>query len=276
MAKSNLCGFKQRAVSSGFLAIICLFGVVIPVSISCKRTPERRPAPKARPVALCAGGVSEDPPRRELDPGIRAFEAKKYREAQESFTRLAKANPHSGAVLVWLGDALFYDKDKSEEQAAKEAVVAYEESGRLHDAGCILPRRPRYYQLMGLAYAELRLAKAGGPLGLESLERAQKALGTLEAEFPTSAEVPYTQARAACLGAQIAVDGGKEHVAACLERFKKTISISEGYDRPRFLRVHRSTQDWLVRAETQSEFGPLRSNPDYTKFVRATVRAAAE
>jgi hypothetical protein len=264
---------SRPAVSRGFRPSSILFCLAVGSVLSCRKAAERKVERSSGPQALCAGKVSEDPPRRELDPGIRAFEAKRYRDAQAAFNGLSVAYPSSGSVRVWLGDAIFYDKEKSEDQAAREAIVAYEAADRLHAAGCALPRRPRYYGLIGIAYAELRLAKAGGPQAGAALGHANAVLATLEVEFPTSAEVPYTEARAACLGAQIDPEAAPSQVQRCLERFKKTISIANGYERPRFLRVHRSTPDWLVRAETQSELGPLRSSPDYQQFVRETVRA---
>jgi tetratricopeptide (TPR) repeat protein len=271
----SVCGPSRRsAVSSLFLVALALALAWLVAGLGCSRAPKKKPpVRKPAPVELCPGGVAEDPPRRDLEPGIRAFEAKKYAEAARLFEELFRLHPKGGSVLVWLGDAVFYDKDRNEDEAARSAIPHYEAAGKLHAEGCVLPRRPRYYQLIGVAYAALRLAKSADGSSAEMLEKAEKALAELESEFPTSAEVPYTQARLACLRAaqRVLTEVNEER---CLERFKKTLSLSEGYERPRFLRTHRSTQDWVVRSETQSEFGPLRADPNYRRFIQSIVRSA--
>jgi hypothetical protein len=276
MPKLSLSTRKCLGVSVGFPVAIGLVWFATFGGLSgCRRPPQKKVGRAPAPVALCPGGVSEDPPRRELEPAVRAFDEKRYRDAQEALRALAQKNPTSGSLLVWLGDALLYDKDKSDDEAARQAIAEYDAAELLHQKGCSLPRRQRYYGLMGSAYARLRLAKPGGEAGRLALSKAEVDLGALEAEFPTSAEVPYAQARAACLRAQLESGPGVDAlVLRCRERFEKTIAIANGYERPRFLRTHRSTQDWLVRAETQSEFGPLRADAAYQRFIRATVRAA--
>jgi len=267
---------NRSAVSTLFLLTVALvLGLPLLASVAgCSKAPKKKEQVRtAAPATLCPGGVAEDPPRGDLEPGIRAFEEKRYAEAQRDFAELARLHPKGGSVLVWLGDAIFYDKDRSEDEAARSALPHYEAAGKLHAEGCALPRRPRYYQLIGIAYAGLRLSKSAGVVaGAPMLAAAETALKALESEFPTSAEVPYTQARLACFRAS---EGSafEQNQAACLERFKKTLEISEGYERPRFLRTHRSTQDWVVRSETQSEFGPLRADPQYRRFVQSVVRS---
>lgn len=265
---------NRSAVSTLFLLTVALaVGLLLGAFLGgCSRAPKKKAPRRIQPVAeLCPGGVAEDPPRRDFEPGIRAFEAKRYAEAQSLFEVLSRLHPKGGSVLVWLGDAVFYDKDRGEDDAARSALPHYQAAGKLHAEGCSLPRRPRYYQLIGIAYAGLRLAKSAQDAGGPMLDMADTALTALESEFPTSAEVPYTQARLACLRAS--AEAFAQNQATCFERFKKTLQISEGYERPRFLRTHRSTQDWVVRSGTQSEFGPLRADPQYKPFVQSVVRS---
>lgn len=244
------------------------------VAGACRETPRPEKKEKPKLAATCVGGSSEDPPRSGVQPGIFAFDQKKYQDAQKIFSELRNGYPRSGTVLVWLGDALFYDKDLGEDEAARQALPIYEAAGSLHEAGCVLPRRARYYELIGIAYARLRLARAPGPGRAAELEAADEALSALEAEFSTSAEVAYTQARVACM--RIADSGARGEVLArrCFERFRRTVQLSEGYERPRFLRTFRSTQDWIVRSETQSEFGPLRALPAYRELVKSVGQKA--
>jgi hypothetical protein len=69
------------------------------------------------------------------------------------------------------------------------------------------------------------------------------------AQWPESAEVHYHSARVACLR--------KDH-DACLKHLEHTFDLAQRRVRPLFLRVHRSLDDWFVRADTQSEFVELR------------------
>ncbi len=251
---------------------VAMFGLW--VAVACRETNRPEKATKPKPAPTCAGGLSDDPPRSMMEPGMTAFEDKNYKEAQRIFTELKEAHPKSGTVLVWLGDAVFYDKDLDETRAAELGLAYYEAAEKLHVVGCALPRRARYYELIGIAYGRLRLARTPGPGRVVELDGADVALKTLEGEFPTSAEVPYTQARVACLRA---ADAGAERSALaerCYERFERTLHIASGYERPRFLRTFRSTQDWIVRSETQSEFGPLRSLPKYRELVAKATREA--
>lgn len=241
----------------------------------CQESPSPRKTAPTIPKELCRGGLSEDPPRSELEGGVRSFDAKEYQAAQAEFLRLAQAYPTSGSVLVWLGDAHFYDKAHSDVDGARTALPFYEKAGQLHESGCALPRRQRYYQLMGVAYAGIRLFKASPAPQSVDLERAHRALDRLRSEFPSSAEIAYTQARATCAEAEfLGPDIGGAALTSCLNYFEETLRIAEGYERPRFLRTHRSTQDWIVRSETQSEFGPLRSDARYRAVVRAAFQSA--
>lgn len=252
--------------------LVALVGLWVAVACRESKQPERVTKPK--PTPTCAGGLSDDPPRSVMEPGMFAFEEKNYKEAQRHFSELKEAHPKSGTVLVWLGDAFFYDKDLDETRAAELGLGLYEAAEKLHGAGCALPRRARYYELIGIAYGRLRLARSPGPGRIAELDAADVALGTLEVEFPTSAEVPYTQARVACLRA---AEVGAERdaiVERCYERFERTLHIASGYERPRFLRTFRSTQDWIVRSETQSEFGALRALPRYRELVAKATREA--
>lgn len=250
---------------------VALWSVLVAIACQETRAPEKIEKPK--PKSACIGGISDDPPRAQIEIGVFGFEQKKYKDAQKTFAELRAAYPRSGTVLVWLADAYFYDKELHEDEAARLALPLYDAAGRLHETGCSLPRRARYYELIGIAYARLRLARTPGPSRAAELEAAETALASLEAEFPTSAEVTYTQARVACL--RVPDSGAQADVQArrCYERFERTIRISEGYERPRFLRTFRSTEDWIVRSETQSEFGPLRAQPRYRELVGGITRS---
>ena len=95
-----------------------------------------------------------------MRPFIRAFQERRYIEAAEGFERLAEKNPQSATLRVWLADARLFDRGKDKVQAAHDALVQYKEAERLEEEGCQLPRRPRYYRLMGSSYAHLRIMKA--------------------------------------------------------------------------------------------------------------------
>jgi tetratricopeptide (TPR) repeat protein len=209
----------------------------------------------AAPAALCVGGQSEDPPMRDLDRALVAFEAKRYREAQALLDGLAQRFPRSATVRVWRGEATLYegkleDGADAYRDAATHALKFYREAAALHEAGCRLLASDHYYLRMGAAYAQLRL---GAPnLALRELDIAR-------ATWPNSAEVPYTMARAECL---------RGRVDDCLAGFRATLEIARERRRPMFLRTHRSVADWVVRSRTQSEFGPLRADPRYQQLVR--------
>src|SRR5690606_40512583 len=130
------------------------------------------------------------------------FRAREYETAQGLFTQLSADYPGSATSLVWLGDAVLFDRARETQAAALDALPSYARAGQLHDAGCKLPRRPRYYHLMGEAYAYLRLAARDHGFDSARLDQALRVLATAAGEFPTSAEVPYTEARAHCALAQ--------------------------------------------------------------------------
>lgn len=221
---------------------------------------------------LCPTGLSEDPPRSAAQPGIVAFADKNYAAAQKHFTELSRRYPGSAATRAWLGDAILFDKDRDEKTGARDSRPFFEEAQKLHDAGCKLQRRPRYYLLMGEAYGSLRLAKTSEGYDERELERAELALIVAQKEFPTSAEVPYNLARVSCARSQLR--GGqpsRPELDRCLEELRLALEGAERLDRPRFLRTHRSTQDWIVRSRTQSEFGPLRADPRYDVLIRKTL-----
>lgn len=265
---------------------VSVFILVALHSLGC----QERPAPKKQQPAVvssvqCPTGYSIDPPRSVLEPGIRAFRDHDYVEAQRVFRSLSSDYPLSATSRVWLGDAILFDRDRSADDAARAAAPSYEQAAALHAQGCKLPRRPRYYLLMGEAYLALRLAKADGVFRKPWLDRAMEPLDAAVVEFPTSAEVPYTRARAECALAQVGLsaDGPadpsryeRQHVEACLEQFRQALAISLKQERPRFLRTHRSAQDWIVRSRTQSEFAPLRATSRYEQIVNDTVSSSPQ
>jgi len=229
------------------------------------------PASKA-----CPAGYSVDPPRGVLEPGVRAFRDREYERAQAEFSALSQRYPESATARVWLADAILFDKALDGRVAAERSLPIYDAAGALHDAGCKLPRRPRYYHLMDAAYARLRLAQ--GPGGYDAGE-VGRALGLLEVamhEFPTSAEVPYTEARGRCALAQ-SVPPPADRAAAiteCQHKFADALRLAGQLQRPRFLRTHRSMQDWIVRSRTQSEFDPLRESPEYPQIVAEALESS--
>jgi hypothetical protein len=97
-----------------------------------------------------------------------------------------------------------------------------------------------YYMRMGSAYAHLRK---------HDPERAHAELEVAERNWPDSAEVHYHLARMHCQ---------RPDYDACLAELEKTYALARERKRPLFLRVHRSVDDWLVRAHSQSEFEALR------------------
>lgn len=192
------------------------------------------------PAPPCPDGRSVDPPKSEFRPAIGAFHDQRYPEAQKLLGNLAEKYPNSATTRVWLGDAVLYDEGKEYIAAADEAIRHYQRADELVRAGCKLREAMAYYLRMGLAYAYLRKDLA---------DEAGKHLELAVAEWPESAEVHYHSARAACLR--------KDH-AACLKHLEHTYDLAQRRVRPLFLRVHRSLDDWFVRADSQSEFVELR------------------
>ena len=241
---------------------------------------DKQAAPTAEIVVLpplCPTGLSEDPPRSKQEPGIRAFEARDYAESQRIFGDLARQFPGSAAARAWEGDAVMFDKDKEDRDAARLARPFYQDARKLHESGCKLQRRPLYYLLMGEAYGALRLAKLEAGYDEAELAHAEAALEQAAREFPTSAEVPYNEARVACARAQNQSGSTLgEQLERCLGELEAALKGAERLDRPRFLRTHRSTQDWIVRSRTQSEFVPLRADARYQELIRRTLEARAE
>lgn len=267
-----------------FFVVSCAFLLLL----ACERT---APAPEKKAVAqvvkACPAGYSVDPPRGALEPGIRAFRDRRYGEAQRTFTALAQQFPESATTRVWLADSILFDRDLDGRVAAEKALPIYDEVGVLHGAGCKLPRRPRYYHLMDAAYARLRLAQRGSdeegtkesPAAEYDAAEVQLALGFLAlaiAEFPTSAEVPYTEARAQCalVSSGISADASAAALTACQHKFADALRLAGQLQRPRFLRTHRSMQDWIVRSRTQSELGPLRATPEYERTIAEALESS--
>jgi hypothetical protein len=93
---------------------------------------------------------------------------------------------------------------------------------------------------MGIAYAYLRR---------KDVARARKSLEVAEKQWANSAEVHYHLARVDCL---------EKRFDECLARLGRTYELAKSRERPLFLRVHRSLDDWFVRADSQSEFEELR------------------
>lgn len=188
----------------------------------------------------CPAGRSVDPPKGEFRPAISAFHDQRYAVAQKLLGNLAEKYPDSATTRVWLGDAILYDEDKEYVAAADEAIRHYQRADELVRAGCKLREAMAYYLRMGLAYAYLRK---------DSPDAASKHLEVAVAQWPESAEVHYHSARVACLR--------KDH-AGCLKHLEHTFDLAQRRVRPLFLRVHRSLDDWFVRADSQSEFAELR------------------
>jgi len=191
-------------------------------------------------VPPCPAGRSVDPPKAEFRPAITAFHDQRYPVAQKLLRNLADKYPDSATTRVWLGDAVLYDEGKEYVAAADEAIRHYQRADELVRAGCKLREPMAYYLRMGLAYAYLRK---------DSADAASAQLAVAVAQWPESAEVHYHSARVACLR--------KDH-DACLKHLEHTFDLAQRRVRPLFLRVHRSLDDWFVRADSQSEFAELR------------------
>lgn len=204
----------------------------------------------------CEKGASVDPPRREMAPAWSAFEGKRYREAMAKYDALIARFPHSATARVWRGEATLYEFKASDGEAryvkaATDALPFYSAAERLHDRGCRLPDEAQYYLRMGAAYAYLRKGDA---------RRASEKLEKARGEFPDSAEVTYALARAKCV---------LHDVPACARFLEETLTIARELRRPLFLRTHRSVDEWLRRADTQSELAVLRADPRYAAIVKA-------
>jgi len=275
---------------SRFFVVSCAFLVLS----ACGRSADPQATTQPPAVKACPAGYSVDPPRGALEPGIRAFRDRRYGEAQREFSALAAQFPESATARLWLADSVLFDRELDSRVAAERSLPIYEAVGTLHAAGCKLPRRPRYYHLMDAAYAHLRLAslapegdppsapspEVGGAAALAyepgHVHRALEFLALATAEFPTSAEVPYTEARARCALSQ-STHAESEIAAAltaCQHKFADALRLAGQLQRPRFLRTHRSMQDWIVRSRTQSEFGPLRATPEYTRIVQEALESS--
>lgn len=269
-ARSCALSGAQRArrfflVSCAFLFLLAC-GKSAPVS---KKEPEKV-------AKACPAGYSVDPPRGVLEPGVRAFRDREYVRAQAEFGALAEKYPESATTRVWLADAILFDRDLESRLAAERSLPIYEAAGKLHDAGCRLPRRPRYYHLMDAAYARLRLAQTESGYVAVEVQQALTLLTAAMQEFPTSAEVPYTEARARCALAQStdSQEGAAAALTECQHKFADALRLAGQLQRPRFLRTHRSMQDWIVRSRTQSELGPLRSSPEYARIVAEALESS--
>ena len=166
--------------------------------------PDQAPPKKeavAKAPSLCSGH-SVDPPRSALQPGISALAEREYEQAQRVFEGASRSHPGCASCRVWMADSILFDRGKDELAAAKESSPWYNEAQELHDAGCRLPRRQRYYLLMGQAYGALRLARTEAGYDASELRKAETPLTVASQEFPSSAEIPYTLARAYCALAQ--------------------------------------------------------------------------
>jgi tetratricopeptide (TPR) repeat protein len=244
------------------------------LAVGACRKEEPPPPVEAKPVAppsACRDGRSDDPPRAELVEAQRLFRAQKYADARAALDKMLQAKPKSATALALRGDATLFDDSLGYEAAAKEARGYYERASGILGEGCRVSRRTEYYLHMGDAFAALRLAaRDGGTYDATELTRAEEALRRAEQRWPRSAEVHYNLARVHC--------ARPDQLDACAARFEQALEAAESLERPRFLRTHRSTEDWVVRSETQSEFGPLRADPRYKRAIEEarTRRQQAE
>lgn len=227
----------RRITAAGWL-------IVVVTQSSCKDkeapTAALASAASSASASPCPAGRSVDPPKAEFRPAIGAFHDQRYAVAQKLLGNLAEKYPASATTRVWLGDSVLYDESKEYIAAADEAIRHYESADELVRAGCKLREPIAYYLRMGLAYAYLRK---------DLPDAAGKHLELAVAQWPESAEVHYHSARVACLR--------KDH-AGCLKHLEHTFDLAQRRVRPLFLRVHRSLDDWFVRADSQSEFAELR------------------
>lgn len=263
----------------GPLVLGALLGVGPLAVLGCgskEPTPAPKPAASATPVspAVCPDGHSEDPPHALLVEPKQLFREQKYAEARAKLDALALTYPKSATVPALRGDATLFDESIDYRGAARQALVFYDAAEKLVDGGCSVRRRTEYYLLMGDAYASLRL---------DDEERALRALSRAEKRWPTSAEVHYNLARVHCARAERKANAGRDDapanvassalraadVEACVSAFERSLELAESPDRPLFFRTHRSAEDWIVRSETQSELGSLRSDPRYRAIIAA-------
>lgn len=264
-----------RSAGASWIAFVVVVSTGVWGCEEKKRDPDP-PAP-SQPPPLCAGGYSEDPARADLEPGIRAFRRREYENAQAIFEKLAEAYPKSATTLGWYADAILFDRGRDSQQAARDARPIQRRARKLHEGGCRMPRRPLYYLWMGEAYGALRLAKGGDGYVKEELQRARLVLEEAAQTYPNSAEISYQLARAHCGLSQVeGVAHSPRHVEACVEQFERALEKAASLERPRFLRTHRSVEDWIVRSETQSEFDPLRAHERYPIIVERARKAALE
>jgi hypothetical protein len=197
-------------------------------------------APSASAAPPTCDGRSLDPTKSEFKSAIRQLRQQQYATARVKLKALAVRYPLSATVKVWQGDAVLYDSASDYEAAADAALVHYGQAQQLHEQGCTLREGMHYYLAMGTAYAHLRK---------QQHKRALSELQLAKQRWPDSAEVHYHLARAECLA---------EHFEVCLDHLERTYVLARQRTRPLFIRVHRSLDDWFVRADGQSEFEALR------------------
>jgi len=249
-------GWDAATRGRGRMALVFIVST-LPVG-GCDREKAAEPATSSSAAASasahpCALGDDVDPPAGRLLAVRDQFEQKDYAQAERALRALAKEYPYSAVVRFVLGDTLLYGagSDTAEyEHAAQSALPQYAQARALVHQGCPLAERDEYYLLMGSAYAHLR--ERDGAAATAVLEEAYR-------RWPTSAEITYHLARAACL---------RGDVAECAARFETTLHIARALQRPRFLRTHHSVDDWIRRSRTQSEFPPLRKSPAYAKLLK--------
>lgn len=205
----------------------------------------------AAPVASgpCPSGRSEDPGAGEFRPAATAFlEQKDYKAAQALLETLSKKYPNSAKVLVWRGDAVFYEKET--DANADAGLVQYEAALKLHDSGCKLEPVEEYYLRLGMALAYLR--KKDGT-------KAKTQMDASIEKWSNSAQSYYVRARAECRA---------DDLDSCATDFDKTLDTAKKLQRPTFLRTHYSLDDWIRKSTTQSEFAKLRVDKRYSAAVK--------
>lgn len=244
-----------------FIGFVSLSALLLGLLAGCEKEEPPPPVPVEPVVSSpCPRGRSDDPPRARLIEAHRMFRAKKYGEARALLDQLLRDKPNSASALALRGDVTLFDDEGRYEEAARQARPFYARASALLDQGCKVQRRTEYYLRMGEAFAALRLAPGeGGTFDSAELDRAEKALEAAARRWPHSAEVHYNWARVHC-----ARPNGLD---ACIARFEQALEAAESLKRPPFLRTHRSTEDWVVRSETQSEFAALRADPRYAAAI---------
>jgi tetratricopeptide (TPR) repeat protein len=237
---------------------LAAFAALLLALFACKSKsePTAPSATSAAPVASgpCPSGQSEDPGPGEFRPAITAAEQKDYATSKRLFENLVKQYPNSATTRVWRGYVALFEADNKDKaaykQSAQQALVFYKEAEELHDRGCKLPEREHYYLRMDSAYAHLRLRKP---------DEAIRHLEIAKANWSNSAEVFYHRARAFCL---------KGDVDTCAPSFEECLRLAKALQRPKFLRVHNSLDDWVRRSRTQSEFPILRKDKRYAQIIK--------